>query len=250
MTEAVPTRKYKHPPVAEAICEFVFAPGESWDPTIPGRLYELLRGEYEERPTVLQTMEAQLDGPEGLKVHLSQTADGVQFRNSRATKYVRIGPRGLSIHTTEQPYRGWEETFLPQIRHAARALSRTATDMRVNRIGIRYVNRMPGVKDAGQARVLVTTLPPPLDFVVPEPSQFMARVEHKREDGSKVLLTTAKTDLPEEALILDIDVIRDAIDPAITFEQALELLQDLKVAESGVFEAAITPEARSSFDVD
>lgn len=39
-------RKYKHPPIVEALCEFQFIPSQPWDITIPGLLYDRINSEF------------------------------------------------------------------------------------------------------------------------------------------------------------------------------------------------------------
>ncbi|MBV8265707.1 MAG: TIGR04255 family protein, partial [Planctomycetaceae bacterium] len=55
-------RRYKNPPIEEAVCDFQFAPGTDWDPTMPGLLYEKLRDTYNEKPRQQQLIEAQVQG--------------------------------------------------------------------------------------------------------------------------------------------------------------------------------------------
>ena len=39
------SRRYQKPPLIEALCEFQFT-GEEWDWTIPGLIYQEIKGEY------------------------------------------------------------------------------------------------------------------------------------------------------------------------------------------------------------
>ncbi|RMH08650.1 MAG: hypothetical protein D6704_02710 [Nitrospirae bacterium] len=41
----VPERRYRKPPVIEALCEIYFA-GSSWDETIPGAFYQQIKDDY------------------------------------------------------------------------------------------------------------------------------------------------------------------------------------------------------------
>lgn len=36
-------RRYRNPPIEEALCEFYFDPSEEWDLTIPGKLRSFYR---------------------------------------------------------------------------------------------------------------------------------------------------------------------------------------------------------------
>ena len=39
-------RRYRNPPIEEALCEFRFKPGRDWDLTIPGKLQAAIGEEY------------------------------------------------------------------------------------------------------------------------------------------------------------------------------------------------------------
>lgn len=54
--------KCRKPPIEEAVCDLQFAPGTEWDPTMPGRIYEKLKGTYNEKPRQRQLIEAQIQG--------------------------------------------------------------------------------------------------------------------------------------------------------------------------------------------
>ena len=50
-------RKYRNPPIEEAVCDLQFAPGIEWDPTLPGRMYGELKEFYGEKPRLQQLVE-------------------------------------------------------------------------------------------------------------------------------------------------------------------------------------------------
>lgn len=243
-------RKYKHPPIAEAVCEFVFPTNDDWDPTISGRLFEQVKGDYPARPRPVQTLQAQIAGPSGLRIRMQQPFARVRFADPDDTKFIEIGANSLSVHTSVQPYLGWEETFLPQVERAIEAFSRLETSSAVGRVGVRYVNRIAGVSDIASARTFVKSLPPHLAGLPKQASTFFSRIEYSEDDGAKLLLTTAKADLPEPSLILDIDVLKESIDPLLTLSEALTLLGSLKRRLTDTFETVITNKARKLFDAD
>lgn len=39
-------RKYRNPPLIEALCEFQFVPTQPWDLTIPGFFYEKVKNDF------------------------------------------------------------------------------------------------------------------------------------------------------------------------------------------------------------
>ena len=113
-------RKYRNPPIEEAVCDLQFAPGVEWDPTLPGRIYGGLKGAYGEKPRLQQLVEAQLQGDiEGQSSISMQQKVGkqrVQFLGEGGTRIVGVGADQLSVHML-RPYTGWE-SFRPQIHQA------------------------------------------------------------------------------------------------------------------------------------
>ena len=42
-------RRYKNPPIVEALCEFEFISSQPWDLTIPGLIYEKVKDEFPDK---------------------------------------------------------------------------------------------------------------------------------------------------------------------------------------------------------
>ena len=138
-------RRYKNPPIEEAVCDFQFAPRSDWDPTLPGLLYEKLRGTYNEKPRQQQFVEAQVQGTiaEGNpSVSLKQRFGNprVQLLAEKGTRIIGIGTDQLSVHML-RPYTKWEE-FQPRIMQALDAYREVASPEGVTRLGLRYINRI------------------------------------------------------------------------------------------------------------
>ena len=53
-------KKYKNPPIEEAIVEFRFVPGQEWNLTIPGKLHEhpRIKSQYPGKPRTQKILEA------------------------------------------------------------------------------------------------------------------------------------------------------------------------------------------------
>lgn len=87
-------RRYRNPPIEEALCEFYFDPSEEWDLTIPGKLHTELGDEYSGKPqqqNVAQVALAVKDGhPIGLQ-H-SEKLGRIQLLTKKGTRMVGIGP--------------------------------------------------------------------------------------------------------------------------------------------------------------
>ncbi len=56
-------RRYRNPPVEEALVEFRFVPGQGWDPTLPGKLHQhaAIKSVYTGKPRTQKIVEAALE---------------------------------------------------------------------------------------------------------------------------------------------------------------------------------------------
>ena len=142
-------RRYRNPPIEEALCEFGFASGADWDPTIPGKLQVALGDEYSGKPREQKAVQVGLHGQKGKLADLryDEGISKVQLFTKAGTRIVGVGPDVLSIHML-RPYQdpldfekgGWEE-FRPRIADALEAYREVASPGRVNRVGVRYINK-------------------------------------------------------------------------------------------------------------
>ena len=57
-------RRYRNPPIEEALCEFRFPPEQDWDPTIPGKLQTKFGDEYTGKPREQRVVEVGLEAQE------------------------------------------------------------------------------------------------------------------------------------------------------------------------------------------
>ena len=98
-------RRYKNPPIEEALCEFRFAPGPDWDPTVPGKLQTVLGDEYSGKPREQRAVQVGLHVQKGKPANL-QYDEGlakVQLITEQGTRMVGVGPDVLSVHML-RPY--------------------------------------------------------------------------------------------------------------------------------------------------
>ena len=93
-------RRYRNPPIEEALCEFRFEPGRDWDLTIPGKLQTAIGDEYigkpQEQRVIKVGLEAQGGQPSNLR--FGEGLAKVQLVTSNGKRMVGVGPDVLSIH--------------------------------------------------------------------------------------------------------------------------------------------------------
>lgn len=246
-------RRYRQPPIIEAVCEFRFAQGTAdWNPAIPGLLYERLRTEYPETPRQqLGTgVEFEPQSPSSGRISLTP-ATSVELSDADERNSVVLAPNLLVVRV-RTPYPGWE-TFHGRIVHVLSQFAEVSGEAAVHRIGIRYVNRV--VVQSENVRLdEYFNAPPstPDDFPESLVGVFARFESHYEEsDQRDVRLVYTFASAPEEngsAFMLDLDVIE-------FFQQAVPLggalpLTDLKSKETAAFEAIITDRTRDLIDAD
>lgn len=249
MTSTTVRRRYKNPPIEEALVEFRMAPGQEWDLTIPGKLHEKVKDAYPGKPRQQKLLQASFQAVQGQPAGFAvQEGIGrVQLIDAEAKKLLSLGPDVLSINVL-RPYDGWEH-FKPRVERALRSYVEVSGAERVSRIGVRYINRV----DLAAVAVDLAThfccgpaVPPGLPTRV---GGFLNRAELVYEDDVKLVVTFATIDAPagSSAFLLDLDVIWEGSEP-LGIDAALAKVDDLHEREAEAFEAHITDTTRGVFD--
>lgn len=252
-------RRYKNPPIEEALCEFRFRPGQDWDLTMPGKLHAEVREAYPGKPRQQNVVEAALQTQAGRppNVMFREGLAKVQLVTEAGTRMVGVGQDVLSVHML-RPYQdsetsetsGWDE-FRPRIEAALKAYWGVAEPLGVHRIGVRYINKIVVPQRSVEPGDYFRCAPPDVDGLPGQMSSFVGRVEYAYEDGVRLVLSHATVDAPEGqiAFLLDIDVIWQSAE-SIDRDEALAKADDLRARERTAFEALLTDESRRLFDAD
>ena len=248
-------RRYRNPPIEEALCEFRFAPGDEWDPTMPGKLHTKLANAYPSKPRKQILARVSVERTEGKATRVRyQDVDKVQFHTEDGTRLVGVGEDTLSVHML-RPYQssergergGWEE-FRCRTTAALQAYRTVAAPMGVQRVSVRYVNKIVMPKDAEIGDYLLCALPQ-VGRLPDSVLGLASRVEYRYEDGAHLILSqgTAHDPSGQPAVLLDLDVIWES-KSQLDLDRAMEMVQSLRDREREAFEAVITENAREVFD--
>jgi len=199
-------RKYKNPPIIEAVCEFRFEPGGNWDLAVPGLMFEKLKDDFPDRQPRVTFEAALTPSPKGVQQRFTRI-EYLQFLRNDKTMLVEVGQHRLGV-SHFKPYSNWE-TFLPVIRRALEVYRDVVQPKAYGRIGLRYVNQIeiPGttleLEDHFNFYPFIGAQLPQ-DF-----SSFMVGVEIPQHEGRDILrlqMTTGARGTPEVVLIrLDLD---------------------------------------------
>jgi len=132
-------KKYKKPPIIEAVCEFRLTPDTPWDITIPGLFYEKVKDTFAQREQrTVQEVEL-TQGPQGLEQRI-HTSERIMLFTEDKRMLTQLAPRLLVVNALK-PYPAWQG-FKPIIEKAWSALQKVVEIRGLQRIGLRYINRV------------------------------------------------------------------------------------------------------------
>ncbi|MDE0511645.1 MAG: TIGR04255 family protein [Gammaproteobacteria bacterium] len=247
-------RRYKNPPIEEAICEFHFSPGQEWDFTIPGKLHTELSGDYAGKPQEQKVVQVGLETQGGKPPNLryGEGLAKVKLVTEDGKRMIGVGPDVLSIHIL-RPYQytidgGWDE-FYPRIKTAVAAYWKVSEPRAVSRIGIRYINKIVIPQKTVKVEDYLECALPNISGLPDHIGSFMSRVEYNYQDNVQLIILQGSIETPPNTVgfLLDLDVIWQDAEP-IKREDALTKVNELREREREAFEAVITDKARDLFD--
>jgi len=241
-------RRYKNPPIVEALCEFRFDPGSPWDLAIPGLVYEKVRNEFGKRRLV-KAFEASISGgPEGIEQQM-RTTDRMQFLREDEKALIQVDRNLLAVNHLK-PYPTWQE-FLPLIQQGFTAYREVASPKGAQRIGLRYINR---IEFPGQ-RIELEDYLEFRPFVGPNLPQdfgpFIVGIQVPYEDSRDILrlqLASAAAQTPDiVAVMLDLDYFL-AQPGQVALDNVFEWVEVAHGHVEKAFEACITERLRGMFE--
>jgi uncharacterized protein (TIGR04255 family) len=241
-------KKYRNPPIVEALCEFRFEPGVPWDMAIPGLVYEKVRDRFPKRRQVRAVEISVAAGPGGIEQQVV-TTDRMQFLREDEKALIQVGPNLLAVNHLK-PYPTWQE-FLPLIRQGFDAYLEVANPKSIQRVGLRYINRIeiPGqriqLEDYFEFRPFIGPNLPQ-DF-----GPFIVGIQVPYTDSRDMLrlqVANAAAETPDiVAIMLDLDYFL-AQPGGVSKEQVFQWIEVAHSRVEEVFEACITDRLRQMFE--
>lgn len=207
-------RKYKNPPIIEALCEFQFGPDSSWDLAMPGLIYEKVKDIFPKRRQVKMLALNIPAVPRAVTVEPQiQAIERMQFLQESERVLVQVGSQLVAVNHLK-PYSSWNE-FFPLIQKGFSAYCKVIEPKNIHRVELRYINRIEfPVKDAEEfQRIKLEDYFNFYPFVgsnLPqELRSFVMGIEASYERAKDILrlqLTSGSTEaFNTAAIILDID---------------------------------------------
>ena len=251
-------RRYRNPPIEEALCEFRFKPSREWDLTIPGKLHTKLGSDYTGKPRQQRVVDVGFEMKHGDVSGLRNRDElaRVQLVTENERRIVGVGPDVLSVHmlrpyqdVTDPLHGGWQE-FRSRIENALNAYWTVANPEGINRIGIRYINKIVFDRTRVPLGDYLKCILPTVPGLPQTVNGFVSRSEFSYDDGVRLILSQGTTLDPANAFafVIDLDVIWGSVE-LLSAKSSMIHLDDLRDRERVAFEAIITDEARILFDV-
>jgi len=240
-------KKYAKPPIVEAVCEFRLTPETRWDLTVPGLLYERLKGSFPQKEQRMIPEVELIQGPEGLQQQI-RTSERIMLFTKDKKMLVQVGPRLLAINVLK-PYPHWEG-FKPRIEMAWQSLQAAIEVQGLERIGLRYINH---IELPAQSVELAEYFEFYLSVGQRLPQQmvsFLAGAEFSYADDRdhcRVQLTPIPGSGGKSLFMLDIDYFL-ARARAVEVVDALAWVEEAHDRVKEVFEGCITDKLRAMFE--
>jgi uncharacterized protein (TIGR04255 family) len=241
-------RQYDAPPIAEVLCEFYFSPGQPWDWTIPGLLYDKVKGDFPKKSqqNVLQ-VELRAEREE-----ITQNIKGgmarMQFLRADEHALMQVGPDLLVINHL-RPYSGWAN-FKVDIKRCLATYCDIVQPQGIQRIGLRYINKIEFPYSSVEIDDYLLTAPRIPNEIPQVFSSWAQRVEvpYDRLGGSLVLQTGSLKESQDANTVFLLDLnFQSHGEELFDTDTALEWVEQAHDNLEAAFEASITPKARVFF---
>lgn len=241
-------RQYRNAPLSEAICDFRFEPGEPWDGSEPGRLYERLQEQFPKREPVL-TFEQSITERPGEISHRVAPVERLRLLSESGSSLIQVGMHQLSVHHLPV-YPGWPR-FRPMIVDALGKYREVANPNGFRRIGLRYINRIQLPGDGIELEHYFDFYPH-VGNNLPQDLRMFGVVVHfsydDYRDAMRMQLGNSETDDPgTSAFILDLDYFLNHPE-TIELGAIVDWLETAHARIEEAFEGCLTQPLRALFD--
>ncbi len=132
-------RRYKNPPVVEAICEFRMTPETPWDLAVPGLFYEKVKETFPRREQrSIQELNL-ISTPQGLQQQI-RVFEIIVLSTENSTRFAQLGTHMLAVSVLK-PYPTWQG-FKPLIVTAWQGLQSVVDIKGLQSLSLRYINQI------------------------------------------------------------------------------------------------------------
>jgi len=241
-------KKYKNPPVVEALCEFQFVPGQPWDLTLPGLIYEKIKDEFPDKKQQIGIGVQFRPTEKGVEHKVEPAPPRIQFHKKDKTALIQVAPDLLVINQLK-PYPSWNK-FKPVIVKGFQIYTEVANPKGLRRIGLRYINIIEFDKTPLELKDYFYYYPFIPDTLPQLHDSFLTRIEFPHEKGKERLIITLASLIPKKpeivSILLDLDYVMTTPE-YISLNEVPEWLGKAHKRVEEAFEACITDKTREIF---
>lgn len=237
-------RKYKNPPVVEAVCEFRLSQNTLWDLTVPGMFYEKVREDFPHREQRVASEVELVREPHGFQQRI-RTFEHILLFSEDRKRIVQLGPRLLVINVLK-PYPTWQG-FKPIIEKAWKVLLEIVEVRGLERISLRYINEIKIPEQSFELKEYFEFYPYIGKGLPQNLASFIVGAEfiYEGEDDRCRLQLTPATG--RDALILDIDYFLTNLQN-VSSESVMDWIEKAHGRVEEIFEGCITDKLRAMFE--
>jgi uncharacterized protein (TIGR04255 family) len=244
------SKKYKDPPLIEALCEFYFAPETSQDfESIIDLLYEKIHTGFPKRDRLqLQASQITLDTA-GIPEITQQLLPLERFQSNSDRVLIQVGQNLLTVNHLK-PYTSWE-AFLPSVEMGFHAYREVVQPTTIHRVALRYINRIEIMSDRIHLEDYFEFRPFIGQKILQDLAAFTLGIQIPHEEARDMLhiqLASVDSGTPNTiAMILDLtySLVKQG---AITLDDISEWLINAHTHIEDAFEACITDQLRNLFE--
>ncbi|MBI1724429.1 MAG: TIGR04255 family protein [Candidatus Tectomicrobia bacterium] len=245
-------KRYKNPPIAEALCEIHFEEGLKWNATFFGLFHERIKDEFPEAKELHGMAMGIRVKPGGIDQRLREAGIRMRFHHKDKTSLVQVSKNLLAVNLLPK-YPGWE-MFKPLILERLKDYISVIQPKAIVRIGLRYINRiaLPEAEFKFDQFFAKSSYLP--SGVFQESGPFLVRVEpHPYEEAQLNVTVAAPAEPMEKGKVsnaVDLDhVAFNRIEPP-SEEKVGMILEEAHSKIVGAFESIIGDKLRERFAVE
>jgi len=245
----VMAKKYKNPPIIEALCEFQFVPTHPWDLTIPGLMYEKVKNEFPDKQQKIGVGVQFVPTEKGLEHKMGHSPPRIQFHRKDKTALIQVAPDLLAVNQLK-PYPTWSK-FKPMILQNLHMYKEVANPKGFKRIELRYINKINIRAESVELSEYFDFYPYIPKKLPQSHTNFISRVEIpylNNRDRMLITIGSALSERPDTlSIVLDIDYIM-SISEAMQIDAVEEWLEQAHSAIESSFEHCIKDKSRILFE--
>lgn len=241
-------KHYKLSPIIEAVCEFRYDPIFPWDSTIPGFLYEKIKGKFPKKgKLVYNELKVNPDTKGGLQQQFT-IIERTQFLREDEKLFVQVSENFLAFNKLK-PYSSWSE-FYQIIQEISKIYFELSNPKGFQRIGLRFINQIEFPTISSELKDYFNLYPKIGEKLPQKLESLMMGITFVFENGrdiARVVLANTKVEKEKLAFILDIDYFLNK-PGAIVLEKAQDWVNNAHTQVENIFEEALTNTTKKLFE--